>query len=436
MPGAVPVDQDVASVQRPRSRVGAQSVREVLAQGAVRSVYQPIVHLATGAVVGYEALARGPQGSPLERPDRLFEAARSEGLLPELDWACRLAALEGALAAGLRPPSTLFLNVEPETLGAPPPPGAASILERARSQLRVVVEVTERSLTARPAELLDALASVAERGWGIAVDDVGADPRSLALMPFLAPSVIKLDLRLVQEQPGAVVAEVVNAVNAEAERSGSVILAEGIETEEHLQMAFSLGAELGQGWLFGRPAPLAPAPPCAGLTVPIVSGARRSKGRTPLDVVSGVRSTRAATKRLLLAISFHLERQAAGLGGTAVVISTFQDDSRFTPLTRQRYARLAESAAFVGALGAGMPIEPVRGVRGASLDEAERLRGEWDVAVIAPHFAAALVARDLGDDGPEHDRRFDYVLTYDRDLVVDVAASLMAFVTPAGTVGL
>jgi EAL domain-containing protein (putative c-di-GMP-specific phosphodiesterase class I) len=83
-------------------------------------------------------------------------------------------------------------------------------------------------------------------------DDVGADRASLALLPVLRPDVVKLDLRLVQERPTGEVAEIVCAVNAEAKRSGSVVLAEGFETEEHLQIALSLGATLGRGGCWGR----------------------------------------------------------------------------------------------------------------------------------------------------------------------------------------
>jgi DICT domain-containing protein len=59
------------------------------------------------------------------------------------------------------------------------------------------------------------------------------------------------------------------------------------------------------------------------------------------------------------------------------------------------------------------------------------VRGEWDIAVIGPHYAAALVARDVGDAGPDHLRRFDYVLTHDRELVVQVASRLMGRMQPA-----
>ena len=79
----------------------ASTVREVIEQGLVRSVYQPIVDLDSSTVVAYEALARGPRHSTLESPAALFAAAEHEGLAFELDWACREAALRGALEAGL-----------------------------------------------------------------------------------------------------------------------------------------------------------------------------------------------------------------------------------------------------------------------------------------------------------------------------------------------
>lgn len=60
----------------------------------------------------------------------------------------------------------------------------------------------------------------------------------------------------------------------------------------------------------------------------------------------------------------------------------------------------------------------------------EALKDEWSVVVLAPHFAGALVAVDLGDTGPDDERRFDFALTYDRDLVMDAASSLMRRVQP------
>ncbi len=401
--------------------------------------YQPVVDLLTGDVVAYEALARGPRGSTLERPDALFAAAAAAGRTADLDRLCREVALEGARGV-LTAPWSLFLNVEPVAaplLAGTATPGPASRVWSAHpGDPRVVVEITERNLTARPAELLRMVEGFRARGWGIALDDVGADPGSLALLPLLRPDVIKLDLRLVQDRPTPAIAEIAGAVSAEAERSGAVVLAEGIETPEHAAIARSLGATLGQGWLLGRPGPLPAVLPAApGTPVRIGHVAPGDPGASPFARVAAHREVRSATKRLLIAMIKHIEAQALASPTEAVVLSAFQEARHFTPATTLRYRRLAEHVVFVGALGEGMGPEPVPGVRGAHLHPDDPVRGEWDIAVVGPHFAVALVARDLGDAGPEPERRFEYVLTHDRDLVVGLAGDLMARMLPADVRG-
>lgn len=178
---------------------------------------------------------------------------RAAGRLAELDELCRRAALRAAAAQGVTAPLTLFVNVEPEVLDAAPVEDLLAIAEGAAGDVQVVMEVTERAIAARPAELLRTVERVRALGWRVALDDVGADPMPLAFMPLLQPEVVKLDLRLVQERPGPAIAEIMNAVNAYAERSGAVLLAEGIEDARHLAVSRALGARLGQGWLFGRP---------------------------------------------------------------------------------------------------------------------------------------------------------------------------------------
>lgn len=84
----------------------------------------------------------------------------------------------------------------------------------------------------------------------------------------------------------------------------------------------------------------------------------------------------------------------------------------------------------MGAFGVEMGRDPEAGVRGAAVADDDPLVDEWDVAVVAPHFAALLAARDLGDDGPDLDRRFEFAVTYDRDLVIEAASSLMARIAP------
>lgn len=151
---------------------------DVLAEGAVEAGFQPVVELQTGRVVGWEALARGPRGSSLETPDRLFAAARSAGRVAELDWLCQRSALRAALAAGVRSPCVLFLNIEPDSAGFLPL-DLRDLYARASAQMTVCVEVTERALTTRPGSLLGHVADMRAMGVAVALDDVGTDADTL-----------------------------------------------------------------------------------------------------------------------------------------------------------------------------------------------------------------------------------------------------------------
>jgi EAL domain-containing protein (putative c-di-GMP-specific phosphodiesterase class I) len=403
---------------------------EVLRSGAIHSVFQPIIALDTGRVVAYEALARGPQGI-LASPDALFAAARETGLLAELDGACRSAAFHGAVAQRLVAPLMVFVNVEPEVLDNAPLEELLEIAKDAPGELRVVMEITERALAARPAELLRTVERVRELGWGIALDDVGADSASLAFMPVLRPDVVKLDLRLVQDKPGPGLAEIMNAVNAYAERTGAIILAEGIENEGHLRLARALGATLGQGWHFGRPA-AGPAPHLVvdELALPVSPIGTTNADVSPFACLPSNVALRNSPKALLIEVSKQLEREAMRLGPTCIVAATFQEAQHFTAATAQRYRDLVDHVGFVCALGEGLPDEPLPGVRGAAITAGDPIRGEWDIAVLGPHFSAALLAVDRGDSGPDLDRTFAYALTYDRDTVVRAASALLARVVP------
>jgi EAL domain-containing protein (putative c-di-GMP-specific phosphodiesterase class I) len=403
----------------------AEGFRRVLDDRAVQPVFQPLVDLETRRVLGYEALARGPIGSPLESPAALFGAAYRAGRVAELDWACRAAAFAEAARCGLGPPFTLFVNSEPISLSVPCPEDLRPAIEAAKGRLRVVVEVTERAVAGDPARLLATVAQARQAGWGIALDDVGAAPASLAVLPFVRPDLIKLDLRLLQGRTTAEAAHIINTVRAQAERTDAAVLAEGIETIKHAREAVAAGATIGQGFLFGHPAPLPSPMPSPGDAIPLLRNPVTAERPTPWEVVATAREPRRATKELLLEMSMHLEHQGLDAAEPNVLLACFQEASHFTPATRSRFEFLATRAAFTGALGHGMPVTPVAGVRGADLASDDPLRGEWDLVVIGPHFAAALVAKDCGDGGPDAQRRFDYFITHDRDLVIRAAEPLL-----------
>jgi EAL domain-containing protein (putative c-di-GMP-specific phosphodiesterase class I) len=398
---------------------------------AVGAVFQPVVELDEESVVGYEALAHGLPGTRLERPLELFAAARATGRLAELELACQSAAVKAAHAAGWGRPLSLFLNVEPEVIDQTTEPARLAVLERAQEHGPVVVELTERALTTAPRELLRGVDLLRELGCLIALDDVGADDRSLALMAFLRPDVVKLDLGLIHGRPSDKIAGVVHAVMAEADRSGLVVVAEGIETEAHVETARAFGATLGQGYRFGRPGPSAFDRAGRGLRDVARQPPRTAADPSPfaLAVTAGA-PVRQARKSLLLRLARQLEQQAALLGRQGVLLATFERAEHFRGAAR-RYAQLAQETAFVAVFAEGITVDPAPGVRGQPLTTDEPLRSSWDVAVVSPHFAAALVSQDLGDTGvPDSERRFAFAVVYDRPLAVAAARLLMARIQP------
>ncbi len=196
-------------------------------------------------------------------------------------------------------------------------------------------------------------------------------------MPFPRPDLIKLDMRLVQEPFDRESAAVVRAVRAYAQTSGAQILAEGIETEEHERRALSWGATLGQGWHYGRPAPLpgfrSTHAPAAGR---LIARAPDPGTLTPVELAERAGATfGVAPKDALLAHSIAIEHRAACDPDPVVVLGTFQSARHFTPATARRYERLARCAAFVGAFGIGMSDAPVAGVRGRSHRQRGARRG-------------------------------------------------------------
>lgn len=273
------------------------------------------------------------------------------------------------------------------------------------------------------------MGALREASIEIALDDVGAVPESLALLPFISPSVVKLDISLIQRWPEVEQGAILAAVSAYAERTGARILAEGVETEEHLEQALALGATLAQGWYFAYPGPLGDlSTPSGSLLHP------QSAITVPSSPFDGIDSskTRIAKKGLLLAISRHLENQGLSLETPPVVVGAFQDETRFTAHTAVRYSRLARRCPLVAAVGVGLAQEPSPGVRGVELSFDDPVRGEWVVAVVGVHYLGALIAKDLGDDDSVADleRRFSFIVTHDRETVLAAARSLLERVAP------
>jgi EAL domain-containing protein (putative c-di-GMP-specific phosphodiesterase class I) len=392
----------------------------VLTEGLVTSRFQVIVDLESGAPVAYEALSRGPVDTQFHNPDALFGHAHRTGRVTDLDLACWLSSVRTATAQGFTAPHSLFVNVEPGSLQR------ADLSDTPHPPAPAVLEVTERALMNDPAGLIYAIDRARTLGYRIAIDDLGADPASLALLPLLRPDVIKLDMALIRDRADQDAARVMSAVAAHAERTGAVVLAEGIETEEHRVTALALGARYGQGWLFGRPVPEVPdAAGLAGIRFGAEPAAPQATAGTPFDVVAPHRTPRPSTRALLVQMSIFLEARARASGDSAVVLSTFQQHTNLTPATRRRYLALSEAAGLVAVYLAGDErVDVGGGIRVAHIDPADPLLEEWDVVVLTADFAAVLAAREL--DAANHvEGSYEFVLTHDRELATAAALTLI-----------
>ncbi|GII05161.1 EAL domain-containing protein [Planobispora takensis] len=395
-------------------------IRRVLAERAVFPLYQPIVDLATGNVVAVEALARGPAGSPLEFPDALFAAAVRAGVMPPLDQLCATRAMEIARDSGEEVPPLLFFNAEPAALNQPFTPELMAVVLSERPY-RAVLEFTERALADHPAALLDIAAAVQRTDGALALDDVGADPLSLAFLPLIEPEVIKLDMHLLRDPyaPGTVATAA--TVGAHAERTGAVVLAEGIETEQDAVNARALGARWGQGWLFGRPGPLGAI---AGR--PMDRHARLRSPRPDLHLPEGTPFSMAAVRNhsrtgdqpMIDGLTGYLLSMAAEAGSHAVVLGAYPDPAAGRAWL-PRLASLAGGVAFTGVVGPGPIAAAPHPVRMAVAPAGGPSAAETVLAVVGPHTAAALCVRPAPDGG------VDFVLTHEPDLVYAIARMLM-----------
>ena len=217
----------------------------------VLSLFQPIVELERGTVVGYEALARfaSERGSA---PSDWFDLARSCGLGPDL----QALAVARALAVFDRPAGTwVSVNVDPSVLTSEPVRAALP-----RDLHGIVIELTEHTLPSEDRDLQRELEDLRGRGARIALDDAGAGYAGLSHVVRVRPDLIKLDRSLVVDvEHDHVRLALIEAFVSFARRIGAEVCAEGIESSEQLTALAEARVMLGQGYRLGPPGPAWPS---------------------------------------------------------------------------------------------------------------------------------------------------------------------------------
>lgn len=221
-----------------------ERIDRVIGDAAFHPVFQPIVDLATEAVVGFEALTRFDDGA---RPDLWFNEAVAAGRGLELEVATLAAAVRESdvLPAGCY----LSLNLSPDLASS------AEVLGGLLTRLprQVLLEITEH-VPVEDYERMMATLYALDIRIRLAVDDAGAGYAGLQHILAIRPHVVKLDTALVRSVDTDLARQaLVGAMVSFAARTGCTIVAEGVETASEAESLRSLGVQLAQGYLFGRP---------------------------------------------------------------------------------------------------------------------------------------------------------------------------------------
>jgi diguanylate cyclase (GGDEF)-like protein len=229
-------------------------VARILEGGSLSTMYQPIVSLENGAVLGYEALARPEGFAAMDSVEPVFEAARTGGQIRDLDWVCRRQAVDDARR--LPDGSALFLNISVAAL-LDPVHGVDQLLlllsSADRSPETVVLEITEHERIRDYEVLARVLAAYRAEGIRFALDDVGEGHSTLELLAASSSEFLKLGRSLTMTSTRVGSRAAMDATLAFARVSGAAVIAEGVENEFVADLMKAGGVRLGQGFGLGKP---------------------------------------------------------------------------------------------------------------------------------------------------------------------------------------
>lgn len=248
--------------QRAKTRLEIdRALREALQDDEVVPHFQPIVDVASGRVVGVEALARWCRDGEMVPPATFIPVAEANGLIGALDRSMirqSAAQLTQWMEAGVADETfRVSSNITPRELGdAELFDTLAEILANTRiSASQLMLEVTERRAVETTA-VVGGIANLSDIGVGLALDDFGIGHSSLARLSELPFDVLKLDRSFIagameDEKKARLLVGVVRL----GDSLGHTVLAEGVETAEQFAFLSVTGVDLAQGYLLARPAP-------------------------------------------------------------------------------------------------------------------------------------------------------------------------------------
>ena len=262
-------------------------LRRALTSGELLLHYQPVVDLATGALVGYEALLRWQHPTRgLVLPAEVIPIAEESGLIVPLgEWVLQEACQQLAQWHAHVPGLSMAVNLSGIQIAD------SAVVERLGSVLTatgvdpscVSLEITESVLMRDAHQALGVLKAFKKLGVRLSVDDFGTGYSSLSYLKRFPVDVLKVDRSFVDGLGSDLDGQaIVRAIIALARSLGMSVVAEGIETPVQLHALQELGCAHGQGFLLGRPVPVAQATALLGAAGrPVIPAARRGSDGLP-----------------------------------------------------------------------------------------------------------------------------------------------------------
>ena len=237
-----------------------KKLEEIISENLITPVFQPIISLQDGSVLGYEALSRIKQKGLFDNVEVMFHCAESCGMIWQLEQVCRRAILKEIhqqREAFEQTEARLFMNVSPKVLHNEMFQAGFTKEYTGRYNIdteRIVFEITERERIENEESFIDAINHYKKQDYRIAIDDVGSGYSGLNRICNLHPNYIKLDISLIRDlHKSPTKYAMIKGMVEFSVNSGILLIAEGIENQKELKMLIELGVQYGQGYFLARP---------------------------------------------------------------------------------------------------------------------------------------------------------------------------------------
>jgi EAL domain-containing protein (putative c-di-GMP-specific phosphodiesterase class I) len=231
------------------------SLSKIVSKKDITLLAQPIIDLATNEIRAWEMLTRGPKGTIMESPLHLFSVARQTSMLYELEMIVLEKTLEQIKATECR--QDIFINFTPLTLGNNRFVRDVKKMISSYKNIsprQITIEVTERDSIEEMKDFVYNIKVLRTMGFRIAVDDTGAGYASLNTISEIMPDIIKIDRSVIQNiDKNSVKESMLKGLLLVAREAGSLVVAEGIESQEEASVLTRNKVDLAQGFFYARP---------------------------------------------------------------------------------------------------------------------------------------------------------------------------------------